>query len=516
MGFDSAPCFTDAVLGGCRWLQRQRSVQRIALFGTRADIELARRVAADAGLGFGIRFETISSWVQSTWKLLGDGRAIVDGALREILVRRVLRQSSGLSALTAGEVDSTVSVIAQGVLPAMLAAGVELGGGLGLSSRELDALGHARDYRNALEDEGLIDLSDAAVLVSSDERMECCVAVIGSFKTSAGQQHVLDQLASRCSLACFRYGYESPTPSPHRASELQQLLGRMYASGATPPVRPEGAVRFLLPSGDYASARLVAECIFDYLRDGAASGGGRTPVVVAAKDPMEMHRRLSPWLDRADPPVSCALAEVQAFEDTPFGRGFLALLDLATNGQCALQAASDFALSPLSGVSSFDASRLDACWRADRLADREHRDQLPGRAQPQLATAFRLLVGRRLRRRPGCSEVRRRAGCFGSHCTPSLYGCGVQQCRGVLLPLRRHRDRPASLHRRPPSRQGGLFGLLGRRRRRPCCGGDVPEAGERHGAVQLRNARSVRHEAHRPTRSRQSRIPSACWRRSSD
>ncbi len=371
MGFECAHCFTDAVLDGCRWLQRQQALQLVALLGTRSDVELARRAAADAGLGFGVRFETVSSWVRSLWELLGDGRTVVDGALREILVRRLLRQSAGRPACAASEVDSTVSVVAQGVLPTLLATGVEPAESLGLSSRELDALGYAREYRSALEGEALVDLSDAAALVASDDRLECCVAVIGSFATSAGQQHFLDRLEARWPVARFPYGYESPIPSPRRASELQQLLGRLYASAPTPPVRPGGAVRFLLPSGDYASARLVAECILDYLGERSGAKTGTARVVVAAKDPMAMHRRLVPWLNQADPAVSCALSEVQAFEDTAFGRGFLALLDFATERPCSLEAASDFALSPLSGASLFDASKLDARWRADRLADRE-------------------------------------------------------------------------------------------------------------------------------------------------
>lgn len=370
MSFDSSACFTDAVLAGCRWLQDQQEGVQIALLENRSDVELARRLAADSELGFGIRFETISSWVRYAWELLGDGRSIVDGALREILVRRVLHEVDDGLALTAGMADLVVALVAQGVFPSSLSEANGDAAAPNLSSREVAALAYVRSYRIALERDGLIDLSDAALRVASDDRIACRVAVIGSYGTTAGHQAFLDELGNHNSLACFPYGFDRPSPSQHRASELQHLLERLYTSAANPPVRPEGAVRFLLPSGDYASARLIAESIVDYLGSDSSVRTGTPRVVVAAKDPLETHRSLVPWLARAERPASCALSEVQPFEDTLFGRGFLSLMAFAAGESCSLEAASDFALSPLSGLSSFEASRLNARWRVDRLADR--------------------------------------------------------------------------------------------------------------------------------------------------
>lgn len=369
MDASKTPCFTEAVIRGCRWLQEGGDGQPLMLLGSRADVELARRIAADAGLSFGVRFETLASWASSAWGLLGDGRRIADDVERRLLVRRCLSVGDDAGAngtfAGAGFPDLVASIASQG-----LGLGMVQKSDPGLSPNELAALGASDDYRAALRRRDLVDLAEATVAVASDRRCRCRVAVVGHLETTAAQQEALDALGRRCPFRSFPYGFSDPAPSSLRAPELREVLARIYRTSAHPPVAPAGAVRFLLPAGAYASGELASAQIVEYL-DGLPSAVPGDPcIVVAAKDPSAAFADLAPWLQRAGRGIRCALSETRAFEDTPFGRALLALVRFLSSDRCVPSLASDFVLSPLSGIGPQVAARLDERWRKDRLASR--------------------------------------------------------------------------------------------------------------------------------------------------
>ncbi len=409
MAGDGSACFTEAVVRGCRWLRQGAKGQPTMLLDSRADVELARRVAADAGLSFGIRFETLDSLAASCWDLLGDGRRIVDDFERQLLVRRCLSRQDGGLRSSAGLCALVASIAAEGLLPP-LAAQAPMAAGDRLSPNELMALRAASDYRDELAERSLVDMSEVLAAVAADERCSLRVAVVGAFRTTAARQAALDALQLRCAFETFPYGFAEPSPSPQRARELQLVLRRIYGTAGIPPVEPAGAVRFLLPAGAYATSRLVSEQIADYLRGLETVADDRPLVVVAAKDPGAAFDDLAPWLQTSGLALRCVLEETRALEDTSAGRALLALLAIA--GECSIPAcASDFALSPLSGIGAREAARLDARWRRDRLVDRERVVGDMVAANPALEGLFERLLESDFQ---GALDALRTAGCLGA------------------------------------------------------------------------------------------------------
>ena len=351
-----------------------------------------RRTLADGPLTLGVAALTPDAWIRDRWELFGDGRTIVSSAERALLVRRALdeaaaEEAEGLRESGAGEgakaqggcalaaSPGTVGVLAEmarAALPALSGERVRKAREQGvLSAGEERALAVLARYARALEGRGQCEASQAAVALGRLIEEPPTIVLAGIDELSWAEGQLLAALGERADVVRIDDGCRVPAADTARVPELAALLARLGASAGAeppsqplpPPIRPAGAVRFVLPAGAYATARLVADEVLEM----GATGG--LPVVVAAKDPAGLFEGVAPRLAAAGLAVSVS-ARIP-FGETVFGRAFLALAAFACGDEPAVAQASDFALSPFSGIAPRRACELDAAWRGDRTVDRD-------------------------------------------------------------------------------------------------------------------------------------------------
>ncbi|OUO90877.1 ATP-dependent helicase [Gordonibacter sp. An230] len=330
-----------------------------------------RCALADDADAFGARVETPESWIADRWELFGDGRRLVDGVERELLVRRALAEGSSdvlCPEPTPGMID-LASALAREALPGIVSVGGAEAQRLVLGDAERALVDALSRYAGLLGERGLAEASQAAwelpallparplVLLGFDE-VPCYLKVLS------------EALSVRTVVARFDDGCRAPFADARRAPELTSLVGRLYKADAD-PVEPTGAVRFLVPAGRYAAPALVLDELLDAIareREAAArQERDPLPAVVCARDPLGLFDELADALGEKG--ASVAVVATRPFSQTAFGRAFGALVSLVIGKGRLVERATDFALGAFSGMSIDAAGRLDAAWRGDRTVD---------------------------------------------------------------------------------------------------------------------------------------------------
>ena len=342
----------------------------VVLVSAPAAAARVRRVLARSSAALGVRVETFSAWVADRWELFGDGRRIVEPAERTLLVRRALEAAGegGLHA-TPGTVD-LVAALARDALPQLVRACDEREADL--SAGESATLAALARYAEELRARGRCELSEAAEALSRALPAPPPLVALGFDELGCAEEHLLQALSERAPVVRVDDGCLAPDGDPARAPELQALLKRLFKPADGKALAPTGAVRFLLPAGRYAAPALVARAAADaaLAERAAADAQGRDPlpVCVTCREPASAFEDAADCLARRG--VSSAAAARATFAQTGFGRAFLALVGFACGGEWRVSQASDFALSPFSGVPQRTAYALDAAWRGDRTVDR--------------------------------------------------------------------------------------------------------------------------------------------------
>ncbi|MBP5313588.1 MAG: PD-(D/E)XK nuclease family protein, partial [Eggerthellaceae bacterium] len=167
-----------------------------------------------------------------------------------------------------------------------------------------------------------------------------------------------------------------------RPKKIEELLDTMF-KGKNRIIAPSGDVSFLLPSGDYASAPLIAETLGKLITEDLkeASTGDRPACVIAAKDPISMYGRIIPFLEKEG--IYSALDARISFDETRFANALAVLCRLAfTDKELVshfaedsvlllspigfIPALSDFLGSTYSDMKQSEVFELNASMRADR------------------------------------------------------------------------------------------------------------------------------------------------------
>lgn len=383
----------DAVLEAARGhLDTQRAAGRVPvlLVPSRAAAAHARRVLAEGPCAIGVRVETPASWVRDRWDLFGDGRRIVMSSDRALLVRRACLETERESLeSTPGTVD-VLARLAREALP-YLTASADARAGLGAAER--DVLAVLERYAELLAKDGLCESSQAAAGLPAAMTSVDPFVLAGFDELGYADDRMIDDLAQRTDVVRLDDGCRAPSETDGRASELQGLLGRLFKPATDEPLNPGGGVRFLLPAGRYATptlvARAVAQAVADERCHAAEEAREALPVVVAARDPRALFDEVASVL--CERGVASAVTAHRAFADTAFGRAFLAAYSFVRGAWCIAQA-SDFALSPFSGVKRKVAFELDAAWRADRTVERDRIVAELGRESEAAAEALAMLA----------------------------------------------------------------------------------------------------------------------------
>jgi RecB family exonuclease len=359
----------------------------------------ATSVQADLAEAFplGLRVSSIGSLVESQWSLRGDGRRIVSGLRRDVVLARAL-VSAGVSEHPGRGAVSLLGTLAtracaQGARPTSRVKG--------LSAMLLAAL---RAYLAELSDAGLVDEAEATrslaacppaaevvgveglVSLSSDVEAllrgwagaGCEVIVSLPWQRGCPATQPLDALVER--LEGAGAGVEAVSDPDGRPAELARIAAGLF-SGASP--RPtDGRVLLGVARGEEAEADLIAERVSEL----TGAEGEIAEVAVAFADPA----RHAGWLRRAfeDAGIDAVWDVRVPVPETSLGRAMLRMWAFCTAGMEREDLAA-FMRSPFSGVDTERADRADARWRGRRLTG----PQLLGeadRARPLLASCSRI------------------------------------------------------------------------------------------------------------------------------
>ncbi len=325
----------------------------------------------------GVRVVSFGRLVESEWSLQGDGRRIVGGLCRDVLLANALVKA-GVS-----DHPGRGAVALLGTLAAKACAiGVEPAARVGgLSGKLLAAL---RSYLAALFATGLVDEAEAtrslggcappaAVVVSeglvslTSDREELLRAWSGAgsevvlhlpWARGCAATQPLDVLVGRLEAAGAHVECVASVPNG-RPAELVRVATDLFSGSA--PVPGDGRVVLGVASGEEAEARLIAERVSE-LVSATADGGG---VAVAFADPA----RHVGWLRRSfeDAGVEAVWDVRTPVPETPMGRAMLHLWAFSSAGMGREDLAS-LLRSPFSGVDRDRVDRADARWRGRRLS----------------------------------------------------------------------------------------------------------------------------------------------------
>jgi hypothetical protein len=328
--------------------ERQRSLNYdVVLLPSFAQVESWRKQHADersAGL-FAQTATTFDAWIADLWELHGDGRAIVDAAQRNVLMRIAFDEGAqGLAKLGASCMRECAGVARfEGAIADVAQGTVAIGAtGEALAPGELEFLGALSRYEGMLETMGLVELGEAAMSLTA--RAEEVFAP--GLRVLVEEALPLTELHSQFFGACAP---AQVTIRPVRASEGVKRA-------------PEGVdVRFAFPSGKSAQAGMVADVL--------SERAGRGDAVVACKDPLSFFDHAEGRLTEEG--LCVRVQGSKPFARTDFGRAYLGMCHCLHADPWEPSVLSDVVSSPFSGFSRADAQRVDASLRADRIAERD-------------------------------------------------------------------------------------------------------------------------------------------------
>jgi RecB family exonuclease len=334
-----------------------------------ADAVKARRsLAGEAPVG--VRVATLDGLIQAEWALTGDGRRLVSGLARDVLLARAL-VSSGVAEHPGRGMVGLLGMLVDRA-PARLARAVS---GKGTPDRIVAALD---TYRVLLSRLGMVEGRDVCALIAgappsavmavdgfTDLRPEHEVLLDGwsaagadvfvslpwkpDCPGTAATTPLVDRLRARGATVSQAAAVECP-----RGPELMRVRSELFAGAV--PAPGTGAVSLAVTEGEEAEARHIATVVVGLI----SSGAPPETIAIAFADPS----RRAGWLARTlrDLGVSADVEASMAVGETALGGALLRLRACAANG---LERDDLTALmrTRFSGIPTERADAAEAAWR---------------------------------------------------------------------------------------------------------------------------------------------------------
>lgn len=387
------------------------------LVPSRRERDMCRAALARAGVGVGVDVTTPLLWIESLWELMGDGRRMVKGIERNMLMADVVaaRSEEDLAPLRAN--PGTVRMLARmarDLLP--YAHGADCVAGA-VASVDAAAAGAPAVAGESLDDEservvlGLLDAYAAALdrrqMIEPVTAAEHLGAMFEGGLPACARFVVLRDVTMlpardwRLLSRLARAGEVRVLLNPRQASFAEDIRARVEcegpidldaaasaAVGETLPAAetvPSSAVepRFLEVAGPHARNRAYADEIVRLAREGAAScnaladkGDCQVDVAVVCSKPSQLAADLAPYLAARDIIATCT--HFARFGQTAVGRQFAALSDVVERMQAAEKGEApgslwwpapelaDWLYSPISGADASTARMFDKKIRQNR------------------------------------------------------------------------------------------------------------------------------------------------------
>ena len=357
--------------------------------------EAFKETLAKRKLGFGVKVETLNSWIDDLWELYGDGRACVDVETRDLIVRKCLefhmKQNSEAIYSASNGVVSLVSKILRTSTPAII--NVSENAPRTFSAAEKEVFTVCKLCIEEYAKRGIVERSEMCAHLKNLGVLADEHVILFDAQTTFFQDELLESTAHTD--AIFVRSYNDATHG--ESEELTKLQRALFATQTCEIVNPTGDVRFALPAGKYAENRTI----FDELCASQKRCSAQA-IAVASADPVELFEALSKPLSNAGFEV-CVDASIN-FAHTAFGAAWITLMETVTSEDgFDAEGLADFALSAFSFTSLHAAYKADAFTRNYRgatleealvnfegAAREEHRDFMAAIAQGNYKEALRL------------------------------------------------------------------------------------------------------------------------------
>ncbi|MGI6104577.1 MAG: PD-(D/E)XK nuclease family protein [Raoultibacter sp.] len=322
---------------------------------------------AEEEFSFGLTIATLSSWVQDRWELYGDGRVIVSSNERNLLVDKALRQAREREIIhelahTPGTIKLLASMAKENLVE-LISNECSEKAKEPLTVAELEVLEVLKVYAGLLSEHNLCEYVQALVAYTKSDAQNPVIIVEDRGEFIPAETAFLTQIAERSDVFVIRDEMSLPVKVPGRAQELIDLQLCIYDPDPESPLTPSGAVRFLLPAGNYAAPLLIAQKIVE------ASKAGDANIAVSAKDPETLFHRIAEYVTAHG--MQASLSATKHFKDSDFGAMFINLLQFMFDQRSAKFQLSDVVLGAFSDISQKKANALDLVWRADRSLGKE-------------------------------------------------------------------------------------------------------------------------------------------------
>lgn len=424
-------------------------------------LQAQRELSLLEGLSLGVTTSTPAAWANERWEVWGDGRRMVAGQERIVLMRLALDAGADSLAHTTGTLDALCKV-ARDALPWASADNPLLGS---LTAGEKEACAVLDRYRDLLVERGLVERCEAMRLLGDLMPQVPCLVLSGFTSLARSVRELVVRIAQNgLAVASLPQGggprvgmrgvaavlageaeaagvevqarWAKDNENPPTASELEGLRVRVFCDATTyEPLVPTGGVELLEPAGPLAEWELVARRIAGLAKDGVKE------VVVTASDVDAAWRSLAPKLAARGICVACSTkAKVTLNPTYTAFMGFAScvanLMELAQSWPKDVEGPegpvpqlgdmswwppfdlTDFLLSEASGVEPSRAWELDAKWRGNRsltpamVIEQLQRESLTSKVVAQATASVvrgrigtaALQLARSMQERGGCSD----------------------------------------------------------------------------------------------------------------
>ena len=374
----------------------------VLLVPSAGERDVCRRALADADVCAGVEVVTPVAWVASLWGLFGDGRILVSGAQRLLLLADVLAGREGRADGTPslGSGPGTVHMLAdmaRDCLPYALARGAGEGARVEqLSPAERAAIKVLAAYDERLRKGGLVEPSAAATRLAAEFSAGLVPASV-RFVAVRGIPELPEYLLELLGVLSGA-GSEIAFMLNSRQADMVGDLARRFAcevqslEGEDPDNPAPSFVEVSGPSARDASyAQVARELLTEY-------STGASQVVIAAPDPLALFRSLAPRLAAAG--IASQVEAALPFSATRAGQAYTALTDLLNRVNEEEPAAwwpapelPDWIRSPFSGIgpgAAHTAIAFDTSLRKTRKLDKQalfaRLDSLQSRVQNEERT----------------------------------------------------------------------------------------------------------------------------------
>ena len=188
------------------------------------------------------------------------------------------------------------------------------------------------DYFQSVKEAGKIDVASeyyVATLFKQKPKPDTCMDnLLEVFKARDFSAGKCDVESSEKGIAPNEEdGCDSGAFRNEVAPELRQLLNSLYRPNPNEPIKPTGALGFLLPSGAYAQNLAIVDKIFEWQNCNESSWRNPSTIVIATKDAKGCFEQIAPILHENS--VTCNATYEVKFSNTNFGRSLNNLLKVA-------------------------------------------------------------------------------------------------------------------------------------------------------------------------------------------